>query len=57
LSPTEHIAKLIRLLEREGLPGKPLSSSMIAANPCTLLTSDDRPHRRGRRQDRVVRLI
>jgi integrase len=26
---------------------------LIAVNPCTLLTSDDRPHRRERRQDHV----
>jgi len=69
----EHIAKLIRELEREGPSGKPLSSSMIdaylrplngtmtfalrrgliAVNPCSLLTSDDRPRRRERRQDHV----
>ena len=69
----EHIARLIRELEREGPSGKPLSSSMIdgylrplngamtfalrrgliTVNPCTLLTSDDRPHRRERRQDHV----
>jgi integrase len=70
---TEHVAKLIRELEREGPSERPLSSSMIegylwplngtmtfairrgliAVNPCTLLTSDDRPHRRERRQDHV----
>jgi integrase len=70
---TEHIAKLIRDLEREGPSGRPLSSSMIdgylrplngtmafairrgliAVNPYLQLTSDDRPHRCGRRQDHV----
>ncbi len=69
----EHIAKLIRELEREGPSGRPLSSSMIdgylrplngtmtfairrgliTVNPCSLLTSDDRPCRRERRQDHV----
>jgi integrase len=69
----EHIARLIRELEREGPSGKPLSSSMIdgylrplngtmtfalrrgliTVNPCALLTSDDRPRRRERRQDHV----
>jgi integrase len=69
----EHIASLIRDLEREGPSGKPLSSSMIenylrplsgtmafamrrgliGVNPCSLLTSDDRPRRHERRQDHV----
>jgi integrase len=69
----EHVAALIRDLEREGPSGKPLSSSMIenylrplsgtmafamrrgliGVNPCSLLTSDDRPRRRERRQDHV----
>ena len=69
----EHIAKLIRALEREGPSGRPLSSSMIdgylrplngmmifavrrgliAVNPYSMLTSDDRPHRRERRQDHI----
>jgi len=72
ISP-EHVAKLIRELEREGPGGKPLSASMINAylrpltgtlafavrrglisvNPCTLLTSDERPRPEERRQDHV----
>jgi integrase len=69
----EHIATLIRDLERKGIRGKPLSASMIetylrplqgtmtfamrrgmiAVNPCSLLTRDDRPLRRERKQDHV----
>jgi integrase len=69
----EHIATLIRDLERKGIRGKPLSASMIesylrplqgtmsfamrrgmiALNPCSLLTRDDRPLRRERKQDHV----
>jgi integrase len=69
----EHIAALIRELERKGPSGKPLSSSMIesylrplstamafamrrgliGANPCSLLTCDDRPQRNERKQDHV----
>jgi integrase len=64
----EHIAALIRALERTGLSSStienyllPLSGTMafalrrglIAVNPCALLTTDDRPARRERRQDHV----
>lgn len=69
----DHVARLIRDLERKGPNGKPLSSSMIesylrplngtmafamrrgliGANPCSLLTRDDRPRRRERKQDHV----
>ena len=70
---TDHVARLIRDLERKGPRGKPLSASMIdsylrplsgtmafamrrgmiALNPCSLLTRDDRPLRRERKQDHV----
>jgi hypothetical protein len=64
----EHVAKLIRDLEGEGLSSStienyllPLSGTlafavrrgMIAVNPCTLLTRDDRPRRLARKQDHV----
>jgi integrase len=69
----EHIATLIRDLERKGIRGNPLSTSMIegylrplqgtmtfamrrgmiAVNPCSLLTRDDRPLRCERKQDHV----
>ena len=69
----EHVAVLIRELERQGPSGKPLSSSMIenylrplagtlafairrgliATNPCSLLTRDERPRRSEREQDHV----
>jgi integrase len=64
----EHVAALIRDLEREGLSSStienyllPLSGTLrfavrqglLAVNPCSLLTSDDRAQRRERRQDHV----
>jgi integrase len=64
----EHVAALIRELDGEGLSSStienyllPLSGAMafavrrryIAANPCSLLTRDDRPQRRERQQDHV----
>ncbi len=65
---TDHVAALIRDLERKGPSCStiesyllPLSSTLtfavrrglIAVNPCTLLTRDDRPQRRERRQDHI----
>ena len=64
----ELVASLIRELEGKGLASStignyvlPLSGTMafavrrglIAVNPCALLTNDDRPQRRERRQDHV----
>jgi integrase len=64
----ERVASLIRELEGRGLSSStienyllPLSGTMafavrrglVAVNPCTLLTNDDRPHRRERKQDHV----
>jgi integrase len=64
----EHVAALIRDLEHDGLSSStienyllPLSGTMayavrrglIAMNPCSLLTNDDRPKRRERQQDHV----
>jgi integrase len=64
----EHVARLIRDLEGEGLSSStienyllPLSGTLafavrrglIAVNPCTLLTRDDRPRRLARKQDHV----
>jgi integrase len=64
----EHIAMLIRELEGKGLSSStienyllPLGGTMalaakdqlIPVNPCSLLTSDDRPQRSERRQDHV----
>jgi integrase len=64
----DDVAKLIRDLEAQGLAGKtienyllPLSGTMrfavrrglIAANPCTLLTNDERPHHAPRKEKHV----
>jgi integrase len=64
----EHVAALIRALEGRGLASStienyllPLSGTLtfavrrglISANPCSLLTNDERPQRRERRQDHV----
>jgi integrase len=65
---TDHVVALIRDLEQRGLAPttvidylKPLSGTMqfavrrrlIAVNPCSLLTRDDRPRPRERKQDHV----
>jgi integrase len=64
----DHVAKLIRELEAQGLAGKtienyllPLGGTMtfavrrglIATNPCALLTNDERPHRSPRKEKHV----